>query len=133
MRTVADGIGVLIAEDNRDLCDAMCALIAAEPDMHVAGTAMRVTDLIEAVRATKPCVLVLDLDLDGESSVSALLALRAQLPQLFVVIFSGNERDSLAPVFAGIGRCEYVMKSGDVMPLLEAIRRGAQDIERVPG
>lgn len=127
MKAVADGIGVLIAEDNRDLCDAMCALIAAEPDMHVAGTATRVSELIDTVRASMPRVLVLDLDLDGESSVPALLALRAQHPQLFVVIFSGNERDTIAPVFAGIGRCEYVMKSGDVMPLLEAIRRGAQE------
>ena len=120
-------IGVLVAEDNRDLCDAVCALIDAEPDMQVTGTAMRVSDLLDGTRAAAAGVLVLDLDLGGESSVPALQSLRAQRPQLAVVIFSGNDRDTLAPVFAKIGRCEYVMKTGDVLPLLDAIRRVAQN------
>ena len=120
-------IGVLVAEDNRDLCDAVCALIDAEPDMQVTGTAMCVSDLLDETRAAAAGVLVLDLDLGGESSVPALQSLRAQRPQLAVVIFSGNDRDTLAPVFAKIGRCEYVMKTGDVLPLLDAIRRVAQN------
>jgi DNA-binding NarL/FixJ family response regulator len=120
-------IGVLVAEDNRDLCDAICALIDAEPDMQITGTATRVNDLLDGQRAAAARVLVLDLDLGGESSVPALQTLRAQRPQLAVVVFSGNDRDMLAPVFAGIGRCEYVMKTGDVLPLLDAIRRVAQN------
>jgi DNA-binding NarL/FixJ family response regulator len=120
-------IGVLVAEDNRDLCDAICGLIDAEPDMQITGTATRVSDLLDGQRAAAARVLVLDLDLGGESSVPALQTLRAQRPQLAVVVFSGNDRDMLAPVFAGIGRCEYVMKTGDVLPLLDAIRRVAQN------
>jgi DNA-binding NarL/FixJ family response regulator len=123
----AERIGVLVAEDNRDLCDAVCALIDAEPDMRITGTATRVSELLDGARAASARVLVLDLDLGGESSVPALQTLRAQQPQLAVVVFSGNDRDTLAPVFAGIGRCEYVMKTGDVLPLLDAIRRVAQN------
>jgi DNA-binding NarL/FixJ family response regulator len=120
-------IGVLVAEDNRDLCDAVCALIDAEPDMQITGTATRVSELLDGARAAAARVLVLDLDLGGESSVPALQTLRSQRPQLGVVVFSGNDRDTLAPVFASIGRCEYVMKTGDVLPLLDAIRRVAQN------
>lgn len=120
-------IGVLVAEDNRDLCDAVCALIDAEPDMQITGTATRVSELLDGARAAAARVLVLDLDLGGESSVPALQTLRAQRPQLAVVIFSGNDADTLAPVLATIGRCEYVMKTGDVLPLLDAIRRVAQN------
>lgn len=123
----SEHIGVLVAEDNRDLCDAVCALIDAEPDMQVTGTATRVSELLDAALAAAARVLVLDLDLDGESSVPALQTLRLQRPQLAVVVFSGNDRDTLAPVFASIGRCEYVMKTGDVLPLLDAIRRVAQN------
>ena len=122
----AGEIGVLVAEDNRDLREVVCALVAAEPDMHVAGTASRVAELMDAVRTQPAHVLVLDLDLDGESSVPALQVLRAQHPRLAVVIFSGSDRNALAPVFARIGRCEYVMKTGDPTPLLDAIRRSAQ-------
>jgi DNA-binding NarL/FixJ family response regulator len=120
-------IGVLVAEDNRDLRDAVCALIDAEPDLQVTGTASRVSELLDGTRAAAARVLVLDLDLGGESSVPVLQTLRAQRPQLAVVIFSGNDRETLAPVFASIGRCEYVMKTGDVLPLLDAIRRVAQN------
>ena len=123
----AGKIGVLVAEDNRDLSDAVCALIAAESDMHVVGTAARVSELVELMRARKVQVLVLDLDLDGKSSVPALQALRTEQPQLAVVVFSGNDRESLGPLFASVGRCEYVCKTGDVLPLLDAIRRGARD------
>lgn len=126
MTSEAGLIGVLVAEDNRDLCDVVCALIDAEPDMRVAGTAARVAELVDAVRTSAASVLVLDLDLNGESSVPALQSLRAQHPQLAVVIFSGNDRDTLAPVIARVGRCEYVMKTGDPTPLLDAIRRGVQ-------
>lgn len=123
----AERIGVLVAEDNRDLRDAVCALIDAEPDLQITGTATRVSELLDGARTAAARVLVLDLDLAGESSLPALQTLRAQRPQLAVVVFSGNDRDTLAPVFASIGRCEYVMKTGDVLPLLDAIRRVAQN------
>lgn len=119
-------IGVMIAEDNADLVEAVGALIAAEPDMCVVGTVGRVAELAEALRVGAPQVLVLDLDLAGESSVPTLLALRQRLPGLGVVLFSGNERDFIAPLLEQVGRCEYVTKNGDVLPLLDAIRRCAR-------
>lgn len=115
----------MIAEDNSDLREALRLIIDAEPDMHVAGTAARVPELLGMTRMSTARVLVLDLDLGGESSVPALQPLRAQHPHLAVVIFSGSDRDVLAHLADRIGRCEYVMKTGDVMPLLDAIRRSA--------
>lgn len=126
MTVAASRIGVFVAEDNRDLREAVCALIAAEPDMHVAGTAARVTELLDAMKTSPARVLVLDLDLHGESSVPALQSLRARQPELAVVIFSGSDRDALAPLQARVGHCEYAMKTGDAAPLLAAIRRGAR-------
>lgn len=120
----------MIAEDNRDLREALRMIIDEEPDMHVAGTAARVPELLDTMRRSTARVLVLDLDLGGESSVPALQTLRAQHPQLAVVIFSGSGRDALAHVADRIGPCEFVMKTGDVMPLLDAIRRSAADAAR---
>jgi len=133
MPVAARGFGVLIAEDNRDLRAALCAIIGAEPDMHVAGTAARVEELVDAMRTCPARVLVLDLDLGGQSSVPALETLRAQHPHLAAVIFSGGTPDALASVAARLGRCECVVKTGDVTPLLDAIRRGAQGTLQDPG
>ena len=120
-------IGILVAEDNFDLRAALCEMIATEPDLRVTGTAGHLAELLEAVHATTADVLVLDLDLAGESSVPALQAFRAAHPQRAIVVYSGHDPGPLAPVFARLGQCEYVTKTGDAQPLLDAIRRGARN------
>ena len=126
MASYAQPIEVLIAEDNRDLCAALCEVIMAQSDMSVAGTVARVAELLQVVPTTTAQVLILDLDLAGESSVPALQAFRAAHPRRAIVVHSGHDVGSLGPVLAGVGPCEYVTKSGDAQELLDAIRRGAQ-------
>lgn len=122
----AQPIEVLIAEDNRDLCAALCDLIMGEPDMTVSGTAGRVAELLEQVPTTTARVLILDLDLAGESSIPALQAFRAAHPRRAIVVYSGHDRSSLGTALDSVGTCEYVTKTGDAQELLDAIRRGAR-------
>lgn len=130
MATDAPPIEVLIAEDNRDLCAALCEVIMTQPDMSVSGTVARVAELLELVPTTTAVVLILDLDLAGESSIPALQAFRAAHPRRAIVVYSGHDPRSLGTAFDGVDSCEYVTKSGDAQELLDAIRRGAQ---RTPG
>jgi DNA-binding NarL/FixJ family response regulator len=116
-------IGVLVAEDNRDLCAAICELVAAEPDMQVTASVQRAGELVAMAGTATADVIVLDLDLAGESSIPALQVLRSAQPHVAVVVFSGHDRGALAPLFAQLGACEYVTKTGDVTMLLDAIRR----------
>lgn len=127
MDTGAGRIRVLVAEDNHDLAAAISAVIAAEPDMQVNGTVDRVDRLLEAA-AGDAHVLVLDLDLYGESSVPALMQLQRSLPRLAVIVYSGHDRRDLGPAFAGVDRCEYVTKSGNPDELIAAIRRVAKNV-----
>ena len=122
----AKRIGVLVAEDNSDLCAAVCELIAGEPDMLVTGSVQRAGALLDIVHTTTADVVVLDLDLSGESSLPALQALRAAQPRIAVVVYSGHDRRLLGHVFVQIPNCEYVTKNGDAMELLAALHRVAQ-------
>jgi two-component system invasion response regulator UvrY len=119
-------IRVLVAEDNRDLAAAICALIAAEPDMQVDTTVDRVSQLVDAVTSNAAHVLVLDLNLQGESSMQTLLQLQESHPRMSVVIYSGHDLRELGPAFAHIERCEYVAKASDPEQLIGAIRRAAK-------
>ena len=119
-------IRVLVAEDNRDLAAAIRALIAAEPDMQVHGTVGRTCDLLDAAAKHAAHVLVLDLDLGGESSVPALVQLRQSCPAMAIVVYSGYDRCGLSTVLAQTDCCEYVAKTGDPDALIGAIRRAAQ-------
>ena len=127
MRRDEQPIEVLIAEDNRDLCAALCELILAQSDMNVAGTVARVPDLLDMVPSTTAQVLILDLDLAGQSSIPALQAFRTAHPRRAIIVYSGYDPGSLDPVFASVGACEYVTKTGDAQELLDAIRRGAKE------
>lgn len=124
--TAARETGVLVAEDNDDLRGAVCALIEAEPDMHVSAAVDSVAGLLAAARAAPPQVLVLDLDLAGQSSVAALRELSRTQPRLGVVVYSGHDRASLGMAVQETPRCEFVTKTGDATELLDAIRRAAE-------
>jgi DNA-binding NarL/FixJ family response regulator len=119
-------IRVLVAEDNGDLLAAICALVAAEPDMQVVGTVDRACHLLDAAAKHGSHVAVLDLDLGGESSVPALMQLRRSHPGLAMVIYSGYDQCDLGTVLAQTGHCEYVAKTGDPDELIGAIRRAAK-------
>jgi DNA-binding NarL/FixJ family response regulator len=121
----APEISVLVAEDNDGLRGAVCALIENAGGMRVLDAVNSVERLLAAARAGSAQVLVLDLDLAGQSSVGALLELRRTQPHLGVVVYSGHDRAALGPTLDGIGRCEYVTKTGDATELLDAIRRAA--------
>jgi DNA-binding NarL/FixJ family response regulator len=119
-------IRVLVAEDNRDLAAAICALIAAERDMQVYGTVDRTCDLLDAAAKQVAHVVVLDLDLGGESSVPALVQLRQSHPAMAIVVYSGYDQRDLGTALAQTDHCEYVAKTGDPDELIGAIRRAAQ-------
>ena len=126
MKLRNDRIRVLVAEDNSDLAAAICALIAAEPDMQVYGTVDRTCDLLDAAAKQVAHVVVLDLDLGGESSVPALMQLRQSHPAMTIVVYSGYDPRDLGTVLAQTGHCGYVAKTGDPDELIGAIRRAAQ-------
>jgi DNA-binding NarL/FixJ family response regulator len=127
MDTSEHRIRVLVAEDNPDLAAAICELIAAESDMQVEGATDHVGDLVAAVASSAARVLVLDLNLHGESSVPALLQVRGAHPDLAVVVYSGHDRRDLGSALGRVGRCEYVAKTGDPAELIGAIRRAAHE------
>ncbi len=126
METGVNRIRVLVAEDNGDLAAAISAVIAAEPDMQLNGTVDRVCHLLDAAACTGTDVLVLDLELRGESSMPALVQLRRNHPRLAVIVYSGHDPRDLGPVLARLDGCEYVTKSGSPEELIDAIRRAAK-------
>jgi len=118
-------IRVVIAEDNLDLSTALCALLEQEPDMRVVGTVDRCDGLLDVLRDGAAQVVVLDLNLGGQSSVAQMRVVRRELPDLAVVVYSGYDFNDIASALPTLGACEYVSKSGDAAELLAAVRRAA--------
>jgi DNA-binding NarL/FixJ family response regulator len=119
----APPIRVLVAEDNEDLRDLLVTLISAEDDMKCIGTASDVDAVIAACTAQKNAdVLVLDLELQGRSSIDVLKAVRGSGSKITIIVFSGHSHPEMIRHTLAAGADAYVPKSGDFELLLDAIR-----------
>ena len=114
---------VLIAEDNADLRDLLVTLVSAEPDLKCVGTAEDVDTVIIACTAEhKADVLVLDLELQGRSSIDVLKTVRGNGSKITIVVFSGHAHPEMIRHTLAAGADAYVPKNGDFELLLDAIR-----------
>jgi two-component system, NarL family, response regulator NreC len=119
----APPIRVLVAEDNADLRDLLVTLISAEDDLECVGTASDVDTVIAACTARGNAdVLVLDLELNGRSSIDVLKSVRGSGSKITIIVFSGHSHPEMIRQTLAAGADAYVPKSGDFEQLLAAIR-----------
>jgi two-component system response regulator DesR len=118
----APPLRVLIAEDNDDLRELLVTLISAEPDLKCVGTAANVEAVISITTEHRADVLVLDLELQGRSSIDLLRTVRKNGSKITIVVFSGHAHPEMIRHTLAAGADAYVPKSGDYELLLDAIR-----------
>jgi DNA-binding NarL/FixJ family response regulator len=119
---VIERIRVLIAEDNANLRKTMAILLDAEPDMSCVAETETLSEVGLLAQQHDIDVIVLDMELRGESSVRALGPLRTARPQTRIVVHSGHVHPSIVGGVRAAGASAYVQKTGDIDQLLNAIR-----------
>jgi two-component system response regulator DesR len=118
-------IRVLIAEDNDDLRRALSGLVDAEADMVCVGRVASPDQVLPLAREVQPHVVVLDLLLEGGSSMHVIRELKTVLPQVQVVMYSGYGSEVTERESKRRGAAAFVVKTGDFEALFAAIRRVA--------
>lgn len=116
-------IRVLLAEDNDDLRTVLAALIDGEPDMRCVGAVATPDAVPPLARDVRPHVVILDLLLQGGSSLHLIRVLQSALPGVRVVMYSGYGSDVTEREARRRGAAAFVVKSADLEPLLAAVRR----------
>ena len=124
---------VVVAEDNALLRDGLSRLIAAEPDLELAGTCADLPGLLSAIDEEPPDVVVTDIRMPPsgtDEGIRAANAVRERHPEVGVVVLSqyANPDYALALLEGGSARRAYLLKErvGDVGELLGAIREVAR-------
>ena len=115
-------IRVLLVDDHKIMLWGLERLIDGEkPHMQVAGKATNKAEIFEFLKLLKPDVVVLDVDLNGESSLDFLEEL-LQESQARVLVFTGSH-DPLVHQRAIInGASGVVLKSENAEVILRAIQ-----------
>lgn len=116
----------MIAEDNADLRSTMVSLLDAETDMRCVAETDELEDVGALAATAAPQVVILDIELKGQSSLSRLPKLKSELPGARFLVYSGHALPALIDAALAAGATEYVLKSGDPYELIDAVRRCAQ-------
>lgn len=112
-------IRALIVDDEPYARERLRELCAQEPDVSVVGEATHGVEAIEQVEATRPNLLLLDVQMRGTNGFDVLERLSGERP--LVVFVSAYDQYALAAF--GVEAVDYLLKPFDRERFRQAIRR----------
>lgn len=121
-----DEIKVVIADDHRVVRSGLRMLLDAEEGMHVVAEAGDVPTALQVIRAHRPRVAVLDLNMPGGSGLDAIPALRESTPETAIVVLTMQDDPAYARQALQSGAAGFVLKEAADDELLEAVRLAAR-------
>ena len=118
---------LLIVDDQPLIRRGLAMMLATEPDIEIVGQAADGFEAIEQALATRPDVVVMDLQMPRVSGIVATREITVKLPETRVVVLTTYDYDEL--VFEAIcaGAQAYLLKDAseaDVLETLRAVQRG---------
>jgi two-component system response regulator NreC len=118
----ATPITIVIADDHAVVRQGLRLLLEAEDDLAVLGEASDVREAQSLLRDLSPGVLVLDLHMGPDLSLSTLSELRAVSPRTAVVILTMDDDPAFVQPAWAAGAAGYVLKEASRTELVRAIR-----------
>jgi DNA-binding NarL/FixJ family response regulator len=116
-------IRILIADDHPVVRDGLKQIISEQGDMQVIGEAVDGDALLTALRQGLPDVVLCDMSMPGRSGIDLIKTIKAQWPDLPLLILSVHEDDMYAVRTIKAGAMGYLTKASPSEQLLAAIRR----------
>jgi two-component system response regulator DesR len=116
-------IRLLLADDQELVRQALCALLALEDDFEVVASVGRGDEVVDAARAHRPDVALLDIEMPGLDGLAAAAVLAAQVPDCRVVMLTTFGRAGYLRRAMEAGAAGFVVKDAPAEVLAAAIRR----------
>lgn len=115
-------IRVLLTDDHTLFRQGIRTLLAAEPDIEVAGEAGNASDAVTVARQARPDVVLMDIGMAGMSSFEATRQIRRERPETRVVFLSMYDDDDYVAECVEMGANGYILKDCPSDQLITAIR-----------
>jgi two-component system, NarL family, response regulator DesR len=114
---------ILIAEDQGMMRSALASLLDLEEDMRVVATVGRGDEVVAAVRAHVPDVVLLDIELPGRGGLDVIGELAATAPGCVVIVVTTFGRPGYLKRALESGAKGFLVKDDPVEELAASIRR----------
>ena len=119
-------IRVLIADDHTVVRRGLGQIVSETMDIELTGEASSGDEVLDLVREEDFDVVVMDINMPGRSGLDVLKQLKAEFPELPVLILSMHDEDQYAVRMLRAGASGYLTKETAADKLVEAIRRVAE-------
>ncbi|RMF58751.1 MAG: DNA-binding response regulator [Bacteroidetes bacterium] len=113
---------VFIVEDHPIYREGLASYINEEPGIEVCGVADSVGEALDRIEATRPHLVVVDLQLKGSSGLDLIQDIRYRWPDLYILVLSMYDEIRYADRVLRMGARGYVMKDKGPETVLQAIK-----------
>ncbi|MDO8279670.1 MAG: response regulator transcription factor [Burkholderiaceae bacterium] len=124
MQQSTANVQVFIADDSAAIRARVADMLDAS-DMMVVGQAETPQGCIEGILATRPGVVVLDVQLEGGSGLDVLKAVRLAAPEVAFVVFSNNSAPAYRKRYIAAGAASFLDKHTEFDRLAQAVGAAA--------
>jgi DNA-binding NarL/FixJ family response regulator len=115
-------IRVLLADDEAMMRAGVSAILAAAGDIDVVAEAGNGREAVEAARAHRPDVALLDIRMPVLDGLSAAAELRRVVPDTAVIMLTTFSEDEYIGAALEAGVSGFLLKAGDPYELMAAVR-----------
>ena len=122
---MAEATRIVLADDHAVVRSGLRFVLEAEVGFEVIAESGTVEETLRKVRAIRPHVLVLDLNLGTESSLESIPQLRTDTPETAIVVLTMQNEPAFARQALQAGAAAYVLKEAADDELVEAVRIAA--------
>ncbi|HEU5001907.1 MAG TPA: response regulator transcription factor [Actinomycetota bacterium] len=107
---MADGVAVLIVDDQAPFRRAASAVVRLTPGFAVVGEAESGEAALEMVDSLHPALVLMDINMPGMNGIEATRRITADHPEVMVLLLSTYQADDLPADAASSGFAAYVNK-----------------------
>ncbi len=115
-------INVLLADDQRLVCEGLCNLLKSHEDLCVIGLAHDGREAIDLAQSLNPDVLLLDIQMPEMDGLEAAAHLQYILPDLKILILTTFKNQDYLTRAISLGVKGYILKNTPPEELAQAIR-----------
>ena len=123
----APALRVVLVDDHRLFRESLGALLGVHEGIEVVAEGADGEDAVRLTREHRPDVVLLDVEMPGQSVLTSLVEIRSASPSTRVVVLTMHENTTLARQLLLRGASAYLIKTIGHHELVSAIRASTED------